>query len=315
MQMIRTRAPNWELLTHDPQKHRHYPGEFEHRLVWGALQRALGPRSEDALLDCTVLVLKPECFRRRVCATILDFVAQNGFSILDAEIRHIPTAEEHYIWRYQWNAATLDRLRLFAIKNRGESSAILLLRRPAAAHRGVPASVHLSASKGSTAYLDRRRATDLRTMLDVPNRALTFIHCPDEPADLLRELAVLCPDAERLPRVLAAGRDDTARIRERVLQFESTIPAHGLRYRDIAPQRDLPVDGARKFALDDVRGHFGDLDAPGERWDFITCAAELIQHDRSDEGPVITTRFLPAIQESWMPAPAPAPTISAVTAA
>jgi hypothetical protein len=308
-------APDWNRLTYDPQKLRHYPGEFEWRLVWEALSRNFGERTEWVLHDCTVLVLKPECFRRRASATVIDHLVRHGFSILDLEIRHMWSAEQHYIWRYQWNAATIDRLRLFAVKNQGESSVILLLRRSVDAHQGVPASVALSASKGSTAYLDRRRATDLRTMLEVPNRALTFIHCPDEPADVLRELVVLFPDTARLVRHLAAAHDATARIREQVLRFEATMPVHGLRYADVAAQRALAFDTGSRHALDDVRAHFGDLASDSERWDFITCAAELIQHDRSDEGPVISTRFLPAIQNRWLSAAATTTTNPAVSAA
>lgn len=294
-----TRTPDWSQLTHDPQKHRHYPAEFEYRLIWEDLQLALGQRAEAYLRDFTILVLKPECFRRRLSRLVIDYLVEAGFAIVDADIRHIAPAEENYIWRFQWNTATTDRLRLVTIKNRGEASAILLLRRPASDYQGVPASAHLASLKGSSAYLDRRQAHDLRTILDIPNRALTFIHCPDEPADVLRECVSLFPDTARLIGQLRAGHDDTARIGTAVLAHEQTVTPHSVRYAEVAARRSLPADTGAKLALDDVRPLFGDIGEEGERWDFVSVAAELIRHDRLDEAPVISTRFLPQILASW----------------
>lgn len=294
-----SRTPDWSQLTHDPQKHRHYPAEFEYRFVWEDLLRAFANRAEEVLQDYTFLGLKPECFRRRVSGRVLDYVVQAGFTLVDADIRHIPPADENYIWRFQWNTATTDRLRLVNIKNRGEASAILLLRRPAREHGGMPASAHLASLKGSSAYVERRQAHDLRTILDIPNRALTFIHCPDEPADVMRECVSLFPDTARVIDRLREGRDDTRRITDMVLAHEETVARHSVRYAEVAERRGLRIDTERKLALDDIRPLFGDLGHELERWDFVTAAAELIRHDRTDEGPVISTRFLPQILASW----------------
>lgn len=294
-----TRTPDWSQLTHDPQKHRHYPAEFEYRLLWEELERSFGTRAEANLLDYTILALKPECFRRRVSGQVLDYIVANGFEIVDADIRHLAPAEENYIWRFQWNTATVDRLRLLTIKNRGEASAILLLRRRAADHHGVPASVHLASIKGSSAYLERRQATDIRTILAIPNRALTFIHCPDEPADVLREAVTLFPDAARLIERLRGGADATRRIIDRVLTHETGVTPHAIEFAEVAARRGLPDDAGHKRALDELRPLFSDLGRDLDRWDFVTYAAELIRHDRLDEGPAISTRFLPQILASW----------------
>lgn len=293
------RRPDWSQLTHDPQKHRHYPAEFEHRLVWEELLDALGPKAESTLLDYTMLVLKPECFRRKVSDQILRIIADQGFTLVDADIRHIPTADENYIWRFQWNTATSDRLRLFALKNRGESCAILLLRRPAVDHQGIPASVHLASIKGSSAFIERRQATDLRTVLDIPNRALTYIHCTDEPADVLREFVSLMPDNERLIAQLLGGQDRSRAITDQVLTQEFKTTPHSVRFSEVAGRRGLAAAGLEKRALKEVRLMFGDLCDELERWDFVTYAAECIRHDRPDEGPVISTRLLPQILASW----------------
>lgn len=294
-----SRTPDWSQLTHDPQKHRHYPAEFEYRFVWEDLLRAFGNQAERVLQDYTFLGLKPECFRRRVSGRVLDYVVQAGFTLVDADIRHIPPADENYIWRFQWNTATTDRLRLVNIKNRGEASAILLLRRPAREHGGMPASAHLASLKGSSAYVERRQAHDLRTILDIPNRVLTFIHCPDEPADVMRECVSLFPDTARVIDQLREGRDDTHRITDMVLAYEETVARHSVRYAEVAERRALQIDSGRKLVLDDIRPLFGDLGHELERWDFVTVASELIRHDRTDEGPVISTRFLPQILASW----------------
>ena len=293
------RAPDWSQLTHDPQKHRYYGAEFEYRAVWEELLDALGPRAESTLLDYTLLMLKPECFRRKVSGQILRIVADQGFTPVDADIRHVPAGDENYIWRFQWNAATSDRLRLFAVKNRGESCAILLLCRPAADHQGIPASVHLASMKGSSAYLERRQATDLRTVLDIPNRALTFIHCTDEPADVLRELVALMPDTDRLVAQLLESQDRSRAIADQVLGHELTIAPHSVRFSEVATRRGLPDDGLETRALKEIRPLFGDLTDELERWDFVTYAAGCIRHDRLDEGPVVSTRFLPEILASW----------------
>ncbi|ALV05184.1 hypothetical protein [Roseateles depolymerans] len=297
------RTPDWSQLTHDPQKHRHYPSEFEFRLLWEDLEQTFGINAESSLLDYTVLVLKPECFRRKVSKQVLDYIVENGFTLVDLDIRHITPAEENYIWRYQWNTATVDRLRLLTIKNHGEASAILLLRRPASAHAGVPASVHLASIKGSSAYLERRQATDIRTILEIPNRALTFIHCPDEPADLLREAITLFPKTDRLIDRLREGVDATGHIFDRVMSHELSIAPHGVRFSEVAERRGLSTHTADKRPLDDIRSAFGPIDQETDRWDFVTYAAELIRHDRLDEGPAISTRFLPQILASWSSEP------------
>src|SRR5882762_11424006 len=123
------RRPDWSQLTHDPQKHRYYGAEFECRIVWEELLEGFGQGAESTLHDYTILLLKPECFRKKVTSQVLRTIAAHGFTLVDVEIRHISTADENYIWRFQWNTATSDRLRLFAIKNQTESCAILLLRR------------------------------------------------------------------------------------------------------------------------------------------------------------------------------------------
>jgi hypothetical protein len=195
----------------------------------------------------------------------------------------------------------MDRLRLLELKNRGESSAIILLRRPS--ERGLPASVRLTAAKGSSAFLDRRKPDDLRSILAIPNRALTFIHCPDEPADVLREFISLCPDEERLASLLAGagtlGEAGSA-IRARVLEFEATQPSHALDYTEVVSRRGLNPDLSVKRRLTDIRTLFHSLEDAQERWDFITYAAMQINHDRDDEGPIISTRFLPRIIETWV---------------
>src|SRR5207302_7232362 len=149
------------------------------------------------------------------------------------------------------------------------------------------------------AYIERRQATDLRTVLDIPNRALTFMHCPDEPADVLREFVSLMPDNERLIAQLLGGQDRSRAITEQVLGHELETTPHSVWFSEVAERRGLAGSGLEKRALNDVRLMFGDLRDELERWDFVTYAAGCIRHDRPDEGPVISTRFLPQILASW----------------
>jgi hypothetical protein len=297
--MVNDNIP-WHQLSFDPQKHRFYPGEFESRLAWEDLQ-IISPESMMTMFHrYTFIIIKPECFKRRLTASILEFLKNHGFAIRSMRLFHFHAANERFVWRYQWNAATTDRQQLSAIKNELDPAAILTL----CDERwdgSIPAAVRLHELKGSSAFLDRRRPEQLRSIIGTTNRALTFIHCPDEPADILRETLAFFERGQDFLHDCKIDQDivDDVPIISNLLSHELNIPAHHLNPQEVSKRRALDLLPERKYRLDDIRTRFGDLCTPAERWDFLTTAANWIQHDRTGEGPTISTKTMPQIVKEW----------------
>jgi hypothetical protein len=115
----------------------------------------------------------------------------------------------HELWRYQWDGASLDRIELACEALEVGTSLYTVWKAP---EDPVPLAVRFCRMKGSR-HPERRRRNDLRTILGAPDRMLTAVHVPDEPADVVRELAVLVPAADR-DRVLRGclGPQETSRL-------------------------------------------------------------------------------------------------------
>jgi hypothetical protein len=77
-----------------------------------------------------------------------------------------------------------------------------------------------------------------------------------------------------------------------------------VRSRMLAGSSDVPEflqEGAEEKAwtLDQLSPHFRDLGDVVTRWDFITCAARLIEYNRLGENALISTKPMPQIVAKW----------------
>jgi len=184
----------------------------------------LGEQIYQVLQRITFLVYKPEAFAGRRAQATLNFLLNAGFTpILHTHCRFSRQVIRE-IWRYQLNAATLNKIDISTL-SLGVLPAIMILLRDDMPNPELPASVRLKSLKGSATPCLRKPGT-LRATLDAPNRMITFVHTVDEPADVVRELGVFFDRTERRAIYDAAckGKDDTEASRAVLEHLVQSVP-------------------------------------------------------------------------------------------
>ncbi|GGU98381.1 hypothetical protein GCM10010260_38280 [Streptomyces filipinensis] len=159
------------------------------------------------------LLLKPDAVVARRLEAAVDWLTGRGFRIVGAAVTRLTRTMIRALWYFQWNLATSHRRRLAALFLE-DADALVLLVRPER-DLDIPASVELTRRKGPTDP-DARRPGQLRHLLGRHSYLLNLVHTPDEPADVLRELAVHFDDTarDRLFRSALADEDRTANALE-----------------------------------------------------------------------------------------------------
>ncbi|MFI9251888.1 nucleoside-diphosphate kinase [Streptomyces sp. NPDC053069] len=191
------------------------------------------------------LLLKPDAVVARRLEAAVDWVTGRGFRIVAAAVTRLTRTMIRALWYFQWNLATPHRRRLAALFLE-DADALVLILRPGH-DLDIPASVELTRLKGPTDP-DARRPGQLRHLLGRHSYLLNLVHTPDEPADVLRELAVHFDDTARdhLFRSALAGEDRT----------EDALRLTGRLYAATKP-RDLDFDPAVERLRDAVSRHPG----------------------------------------------------------
>ncbi|MBS0159855.1 MAG: hypothetical protein JSS26_14855 [Nitrospira sp.] len=301
-------------LTLQSNKVQAYEDDFVPEEAWRTICRHWRDSSAEFLFGYSFLVLKPEAIARRLSWRAISFVADRGFVPVAQVCVPISRNVAHHIWRYQWNAATTDRIELTNMVNAQSDSLLVVLRdtKPGA----VPASVKLWHLKGS-AHAERRTSDHLRTTLGMHNRMLGFVHTPDEPADLVRELSILF-DPIALGKLLgviqpiAASRTDLMAIcRRQVTEIESQCAVHSVNPAEVMERLGLngacnrlpgvttAISSGRKMGLVDVLDEFQQAGDRAFFWDALTIAAELVEHDRKGVSPKLDARAVNEMLVRW----------------
>lgn len=155
-----------------------------------------------------LLIFKPDAIVGRRVERAVDFTTRHGFRVVSASIVHLNRHVSAELWRYNWNFATVDRIRLSSLLYDACNTLVLVMANadPAADRTPVPVSVRLSELKGA-ASKPAGDGTRMRELLGMPNRLLNFVHIADEPADIIRELGIVFDAAER-----RALLDDVAQV-------------------------------------------------------------------------------------------------------
>ncbi|WP_250405506.1 nucleoside-diphosphate kinase [Streptomyces cellostaticus] len=294
---------DWQALTAVEQKYRYFSIESYFRESWETASLELGAGVLESLQRLAMLVLKPECILGRKGETVLDYMARNGFKPIVAQPFRYDRHRTREIWRYQWNIATLDRLQLGDLLHTA-ADALMVLFVDERDDTGLPGSVRLAGLKGSSLPWERR-PEHLRSHLDALNRMIVFVHCSDEPADIVRELGILFDPGQlqgiyrRISTALSSqvGDDVAATLSNLCSQFPSypfDVAAAVRRVRtELALVRKSGVKAARRAdqALSiaaesdrklDWRTWSDDLKKAGSNpagWDAILVATQYIQHD------------------------------------
>ncbi|MFF7969751.1 nucleoside-diphosphate kinase [Streptomyces sp. NPDC007905] len=236
------------------------------------------------------LLLKPDAVVARRLDTAVDWLSARGFRIVGAAVTRLTRTMVRSLWYFQWNLATPYRRRLAALFLE-DSDALVLLVRPAH-DLGVPASVELTRLKGPTDP-DARQPGQLRHVLGRYSYLLNLVHTPDEPADVLRELAVHFDDGARegLFRSALAGDDRTADALEltdrlytatkpRELAFEPALE----RLRDaMSGQPGTEPTATPRLLLESAWEHGIELDP----WDTVIVGSKVLPMRHPGRTPVL----------------------------
>jgi len=180
----------------------------------------------ERLWNLALMLVRPDAIAAGRMRQVLPLLREHGLIPVAVRKVWLDHGQAREMWRYQANVATAGRLLLMdEIMTVGPSLAIALRD---ATHRVVsPATVHLTYLKGPTLAL-KRRPRHVRSVAG-PGLAniLSYIHASDEPADLLREAAILFPPAERVGFFLEAqaSEDRTSEVLRAVSRLESRQPA------------------------------------------------------------------------------------------
>lgn len=173
----------------------------------------------------SLLLLKPDAIVGRAVEPTLQWLGENGFRVVGAHRIAVDRHLARALWYFAWNIASPERRRLADLLV-GISDVLLLIVHGPDAEPPVP--VRLTAAKGATDPR-KRRPGELRYLLGRHNYLLNLVHSPDDPADVLRELAIYFDERTRA-RVLTqamTGVDRTAEATELARELYAGVPARG----------------------------------------------------------------------------------------
>ncbi|MFB7243861.1 nucleoside-diphosphate kinase [Streptomyces populi] len=237
-----------------------------------------------------LLLLKPDAVVARRLDAAADWLAGQGFTIAGAGVTRLTRTMIRSLWYFQWNLATPHRRRLAALFLE-DADALVLLVRPEN-DLDVPASVELTRLKGPTDP-DARRPGQLRHLLGRYSYLLNLVHTPDEPADVLRELAVHFDETERdrLFRSALAGEDRAAHAHELTgLLYAATEPRDLdfgpalARLRDtVSRHRGADPSAAPRELLESAWRRGIDLDP----WDAVIVGSKVLPMRQPGRAPVL----------------------------
>ncbi|WUI01727.1 hypothetical protein OHR68_07880 [Spirillospora sp. NBC_00431] len=191
-------------LTMSPRKWELYREEPCFKVACCRLLAETGPAVVDSLQRHAILAVKPEGWIDGVFPRVTGFLARHGFEIVGMFRSRLTPIMIREVWRYQWNIAPIERIELSELLlSLGPLYGFVL--HDTAPVDGIPASVRLARLKGP-ALTARQRPGQLRHELRAPCRLVTYVHIPDEPADIIRDLSILLDRAEMV-RLLARTVD------------------------------------------------------------------------------------------------------------
>lgn len=202
----------------------------------------------------SMLLLKPDAIVARAVEPTLTWLRDNDYRVVAAEIvpvnRHLARA----LWYYAWNIASPERRRLADLLVQISDALVLVVTAP---DDPLPVPLRLARDKGPTDPR-KRRPGELRHLLGRDNYLLNLVHTPDDPADVLRELAVYFPE-QRRATVIASASARTSRAAAGDATATRETPRPVERARALAeqlyartPERSFDRDTALRRVLDDL---------------------------------------------------------------
>lgn len=215
-------------LSHFPQKIKFYKSDFYFRTGWEAFSGTLGEDLPRVMDRYCVVTFRPDAGFARRASLALEYLRGRGFCPVGSCFFNLNTYQIRELWRYQWNKLTLERIALSEyLLTLGPWMSVVLRLEDATE---LPASTFLQMVKGAS-LPDLRKDDDLRTYLGGRNRVLKFVHTPDEPADLVREIGgVLDPTVRSayLTAGLQNAHSESDELTSHIKRFEAEYPHQDL---------------------------------------------------------------------------------------
>ncbi|MVU80435.1 nucleoside-diphosphate kinase [Nocardia sp. ET3-3] len=209
----------------------------------------LGVDAERFACEHSLLLLKPDAIVARAVEPTLTWLADNDFQVVDAHRvvvdRHVARA----LWYFAWNIASAERRRLADLLVGISDVLVLVVRGPVGE---LPTPVRLAEAKGATDPR-KRRPGELRYLLGRHNYLLNLVHSPDDPADVLRELAIYF-DEDTRSRVIARaleGRDRSAEAAALARDLYDQAPARSFDRGEAVARLCADLDSAALKSLDE----------------------------------------------------------------
>jgi nucleoside diphosphate kinase len=263
-------VPPW--LSRDPRKRTIYRDDLYFWDGWTTFAAAGSGEPDEAVLrHLTFVLMKPEAIVGRRIDAILDFLRARGFHVAGAWPVRLNRHAARALWGYQINSTPIAWVHSLELGVTSGELFVVGLTHALEHGEASTAAELLRLSKGTSS---RPGGDTLRDRLNCPARMLSFVHAPDEPADVIRELAIVCaiacdgPDqigdhqdahAARLGEVVAAlvgaANGPSGRSAAIARSARSIMTS---RYSRVAPH-DLDVDAT----LLRMRGYLRDGIQPG----------------------------------------------------
>ncbi|MFC1404110.1 MULTISPECIES: metallophosphoesterase family protein [Streptacidiphilus] len=281
--------------TRDPVRRSVYPDDIYFRETAALLEQWDDEQLDRMLCRSSFVMFKPDAVVGRRIEPALAFLADHGFQVLGCAVLELDPRIHRELWRYQLNAAPLAVVRTVDLILESGPCLLVALRHEGTAAPGETAPGLLAELKGSSGDRGKQGAgaATLRTVLGCELLCLNFVHAPDDPADLVRELGVLLPRPvrEAVLAVLAAEEPPPragADVLDAARRLYAAHPAHpldpGAAPVPEALRRPGRLSGPELSAALDALGDPGD---PRPRWDRIVIAAQLVEGLPAERRPLI----------------------------
>ncbi|WP_433662900.1 nucleoside-diphosphate kinase [Nocardia sp. CA-128927] len=149
----------------------------------------------------SMLLLKPDAIVARSVEPTLKWLSDNDFRVVSAFRVAVDRHFARALWYFAWNIASPERRRLADLLV-GISDVLVLVVRGEDTELPVP--VRLTEAKGATDPR-KRKPGELRHLLGRHSYLLNLVHSPDDPADVLRELAIYLDEHRRATVIAEVG--------------------------------------------------------------------------------------------------------------
>ncbi|MGW0844208.1 hypothetical protein ACWD26_29535 [Streptomyces sp. NPDC002787] len=259
-------GPDWARLTDVTGKDAVFARDLVAQEGWAALAGELGDDEQAYAFAgrAAMMWLRPDAFAAGTAREVLAATVRAGFRPLAARPVRLERCAVRALWAYMCRWATAERLILMdALAELGPGLLVLW-----ADGMGGPVSVRMTALKGRNDPARRKEGT-LRDVAGSPNRALTMLHTTDDPADVVRELAVLCSWPERAGLITEAAtrlrHGHSADLAYALRDVERDLPPLGLP----DPEAGAPAPLVHELFTGPVEKRWAALVAASEGWPLL----------------------------------------------